>query len=458
MSKFRTAPEDRRGMPPGIPFIVGNEGAERFSFYGMRAILVVFMTQHLAGANGDLAVMSQAEATTVYHVFVAAVYATGILGALLADALFGKYATIVSLSLVYCAGHLALALDETRLGLFAGLALIAIGAGGIKPCVSAHVGDQFGERNQHLLERAFSMFYFAVNVGAGLSMLATPWLLERYGAHAAFAVPGALMAVATLVFWVGRYRYAHVPPGGAAFLRETFGPEGRAILRRMLGLTLFVAMFWALYDQQGSSWVLQAQRMDRHFLGIEWLGEQVQAVNTVFILLFVPLFSGVLYPLAGRVTKVTATGKIALGFFLAAAAFVVPAFVEARLAAGGHPNIAWQILAYALLTAGEVLVSVTGLELFYSQAPNRMKSLMLAAWFLSVVLGNAFTALVNLALERPDGSTRLTGEGYYLFFAAAMLATAVIFVPFARRFRERRYVQPTAPDRGAGLPPEESRT
>jgi POT family proton-dependent oligopeptide transporter len=449
MSKFRTSPEDRADMPPGIPFIVGNEAAERFSYYGMRAILVVFMTEHLLDASGRLAVMSQAEATSIYHAFVASVYATGILGALLADALFGKYLTIVSLSLVYCAGHVALALDETRLGLFVGLGLIAIGAGGIKPCVSAHVGDQFGARNQHLLERAFSMFYFAINVGAGLSMLATPYLLAEFGAHVAFAVPGVLMGLATLVFWLGRYRYAHVPPGGRAFLSEALGPEGRAVLKRMTGLTLFVAMFWALYDQQGSSWVLQAQRMDRHFLGIEWLGEQFQAANTVFILLFVPLFSAVLYPLAGRYVKVTATGKIALGFFLAAAAFLVPAFVEARLAAGAQPSIVWQILAYALLTAAEVLVSVTGLELFYSQAPNRMKSLMLAAWFLSVVLGNAFTALVNLAIERPDGTSRLSGEGYYLFFAAAMLFTAFAFVPFARRFRERHYVQ-GAEDAGDG--------
>ena len=441
MSKFRTAPEDLSSSPPGLTFIVGNEGAERFSYYGMRAILVVFMTQHLMGPGGELAVMSQAEATSVYHIFVAAVYATGILGALLADALLGKYLTIISLSLVYCAGHLALALDETRLGLFVGLGLIAIGAGGIKPCVSAHLGDQFGERNQHLLERACSIFYFAINVGAGLSMLTTPWLLAEYGASVAFAVPGVLMGLATLVFWLGRHRYAHVPPGGEAFLREAVGPEGRAVLKRMLGLTLFVAIFWALYDQQGSSWVLQAQRMDRHFLGIEWLGGQFQAANTVFILVFVPLFSGVLYPLVGRVVKVTATGKIAVGFFLAAMAFIVPAFIESRLAAGAVPSIVWQIFAYALLTAAEVLVSVTGLELFYSQAPNRMKSLMLAAWFLSVVLGNGFTALVNLALERPDGSSRLSGEGYYLFFAALMFMTAVLFVPFARRFRERAYVQ-----------------
>lgn len=441
MAKYRTTPEDIEGMPPGIPFIVGNEGAERFSFYGMRAILVVFMTHYLRDASGALAPMSENEANGVYHVFIACVYATGVAGALLADALLGKYFTILSLSVVYGLGHLALALDETRLGLYTGLALIAIGAGGIKPCVSAHVGDQFGWRNERLLERAFSMFYFAINLGAAASMVLTPLLLESLGPSVAFAVPGVLMALATLLFWLGRHRYAHVPPGGLAFVREAFSREGARALLRMGGISLYVAMFWALFDQQGSSWVHQAGRMDRHFLGIEWLPAQLQVANTVLILLFVPLFSAVLYPWVGRFTKVTAMRKISVGFFLAGAAFLVPAFVEMRIAEGATVNIVWQLLAYVLLTASEVLVSVTGLELFYSQAPKRMKSLMLSAWFLSVVLGNAFTSLVNFAIVAPDGSSRLSGTAYYLFFASTMLLTAVLFVPVARRFQERPRVQ-----------------
>ncbi len=441
MAKYRTTPHDIEGMPPGIPFIVGNEGAERFSFYGMRTILVVFMTHFLRDASGALAPMSENEANGVYHAFLAAVYATGVAGAILADAILGKYLTIVSLSLVYCLGHLALAVDETRLGLFLGLSLIAIGAGGIKPCVSAHVGDQFGARNQHRLERAFSMFYFAINLGASASMIVTPLLLENHGPGVAFAVPGVLMALATLVFWLGRHRYAHIPPGGMAFVKESFGPEGRRALLRMSGITVFVAMFWALFDQQGSSLTQQAARMDREFLGFEWLPAQVQVANGVLILIFVPLFSGVLYPLVGRFTKVTAMRKMAVGFFLAGFAFLVPTFIEMRIAAGLRVGIGWQFVAYALITAAEVLVSVTGLELFYSQAPNRMKSVMLAAWFLSVVLGNVFTSLVNFAIIAPDGTSRLSGVGYFFFFAATMLVTALLFVPVARRFREETHVQ-----------------
>ncbi|MBC7173259.1 MAG: hypothetical protein H5U40_12550 [Polyangiaceae bacterium] len=176
-------------------------------------------------------------------------------------------------------------------------------------------------------------------------------------------------------------------------------------------------------------------------LGVVWLPAQFQVANAVLILIFVPLFSGVLEPFVRRFTQVTAMRKMGLGFFLAGLAFLVPSFIEMRIAEGQTPNIVWQLLAYTLLTAAEVLVSVTGLELFYSQAPNRMKSLMLAAWFLSVVLGNVFTSAVNFAILAPDGSSRLSGTGYYLFFAVAMLVTAALFVPVARRFRVRTYIQ-----------------
>ena len=173
-SQYRTAPEVSREMPKGIPYIIGNEAAERFSFYGMKGILVIFMTRYLMDGSGSAAVMGDAEARSWYHLFTSAVYFTPIFGALLADLFFGKYRTIIGLSLVYCLGHLALALDDTRLGLGLGLGLIAAGSGGIKPCVSAHVGDQFADTNAPLLERAFGFFYFAINLGAFVSMLLTP--------------------------------------------------------------------------------------------------------------------------------------------------------------------------------------------------------------------------------------------------------------------------------------------
>ena len=158
--EYRSRPVDTDRMPGGIPYIVVNEAAERFSYYGMRTILIVFMTKYLMDSSGTLAPMGAEEATGYYHLFTTAVYLFPFLGALLSDWLIGKYRTILWLSLVYCAGHVVLALDETRFGLAVGLGLIAFGSGGIKPCVASHVGDQFGRRNKHLMDKVFSWFYF----------------------------------------------------------------------------------------------------------------------------------------------------------------------------------------------------------------------------------------------------------------------------------------------------------
>ncbi|MEE2751784.1 MAG: MFS transporter, partial [Myxococcota bacterium] len=191
--QYLSAPVSSTEMPKGIPYIVTNEAAERFSFYGMKGILIIFMTKYLMDSGGNADFMSDDEAKGYYHLFTSAVYFTPLLGAIIADAFLGKYKTILMLSLVYCAGHLALALDETRMGLAIGLALISLGSGGIKPCVSAHVGDQFGKSNSHLLEKVFGWFYFSINLGAFASTLLTPWLLAKYGPHVAFGVPGILM-------------------------------------------------------------------------------------------------------------------------------------------------------------------------------------------------------------------------------------------------------------------------
>ncbi|MCA9420804.1 MAG: hypothetical protein KC592_07290, partial [Nitrospira sp.] len=175
--EFRTEPLTTASMPSGVMYLVANEGAERFSYYGMRSILVVFMTGMLLNAEGSLDPMGEAEAKSYFHLFASGVYFFPFLGAILADAFWGKYKTIILLSLVYCGGHVVLALDHTRFGLLVGLTLITIGSGGIKPCVSANLGDQFGLANGHLLSKAFAWFYFAINVGAFGSVMLTPWLL-----------------------------------------------------------------------------------------------------------------------------------------------------------------------------------------------------------------------------------------------------------------------------------------
>lgn len=438
---FLTTPIKTDKMPPGIKYIVGNEAAERFNFYGMRGILVLFMTTYLVNRAGQPAPLSDNDAYFWYHMFNMANYGFPILGAIVADAFWGKYRTILWISLVYCLGSVVLAIDHTRMGLTIGLTLIAIGSGGIKPCVSSNVGDQFGPDNQHLIARAFGWFYFSVNFGSTFAFLLIPWLLEKTGPGPAFGFPAILMLSATIVFWLGRYKFAHIPPRGAAVWRDAFSGEGLRIIGKLTVIYAFMAIFWALYDQSGGEWVIQGQKMNLHFLGIDWLAPQIQVVNAVMILAFIPLFQYVLYPLVNRVVAVTPLRKIGAGLVLIGLSFLVSAWIERQIAAGLKPSIGWQMPAYALLSAGEVLSSITALEFAYTQAPQSMKSIVSALYLLSISAGNLFTALVHWVIARPDGTLMLEGSAYYNFFAALSLGCVVVFVFVARAYRERTFLQ-----------------
>jgi POT family proton-dependent oligopeptide transporter len=443
--KYRTAPsQTETGLPPGIPYIIGNEAAERFSFYGMRSILIVFMTQYLVTKTGAADHMSDAEARANFAYFVAAVYFTPIMGAILAEGIFGKYSTILWLSIVYCFGHFALAMNDTRLGLLLGLSLISLGAGGIKPCVAANVGDQFGDSNKHLLSKVFGWFYFAINTGSFLSTILCPLLLSNpaYGPRWAFGLPGVAMVLATISFWLGRRKFVHIPAGGTKFLGEFFSREGLGALGRIVMVYVFVAVFWSLWDQSsGGSWTLQCEKMNLSFFGLKLLPSQVQTANPIFILLFIPLVNYVIYPAWGKFMEVTPLRKIGVGLLLTAVSYLVIAHIQTLIDAGGRPTVWWQFLAYVILTLGEAMVSITGLEFSYTQAPNKMKSAIMAAWLFTVSMGNLFTAQVNRFILRPDGTTKMTDHQYYLFFAGLMLVTTVLFAVVASFYRGRTYLQ-----------------
>lgn len=409
-SDYATKPSDTDGMPGGIPFIIGNEAAERFSFYGMKCILTIFMVDYLQWmGNVQTAAMSNAEATEHYHSFTAAAYFFPVLGALLSDVFLGKYRTILYLSIVYCIGHAALAMMGAppmgaSMWLFVGLFLISVGSGGIKPCVSAHVGDQFGERNKHLLTKVYQWFYFSINFGSFISTLLTPWVLEHFGPHWAFGIPGVLMAIATFLFWLGRNKFVHIPAGGIRFLKETFSWTGLSAIAKLVCIFAFVAVFWALFDQTGSSWVLQAKSLNRNWLGIEWLESQIQAINPILVLVLIPIFQFLIYPGVSKVWEMTPIRKISVGLFVMAGGFAMVSVLQEWIDAGGQPSIAWQFLAYGVLTASEVMVSITCLEFAYTQAPKTMKSVVMAVFLFSVSAGNLFTAAVNRYIQTPSVS------------------------------------------------------
>lgn len=438
---YRTSPAPLTTIPSGIPFIIGNELAERFSFYGMRAILYLFMTTALVTHEGARDLMSDAKAKEWTHYFIAGVYFTPLLGALMADLWLGKYRTIIVLSLVYCLGHLALAVDHTRTGLIVGLSLIAMGAGGIKPCVSAHVGDQFGKTNAHLLPKIFNWFYLSINLGAAVSQLLTPKLLEWYGPHIAFGVPGGLMFVATMVFWIGRHSFVHIPADPRRFVSDLIDPRFLRALAGLIPLFILIAAFWCIFDQTASAWIEQAQKMDRHFLIWELNPAQLQAINPLFILTLIPVFTLVIYPQMNRLMEVTPLRRIGAGFILTLATIYVSIWIEQQISAGLQPSIGWQVLAYLLLTGAEILISITALEFSYTQAPPRLKSFVMSLDLLSVALGNFFTARVNAYIEKAGAAANLSGANYYWFFMKITAVTTVIFVVVAMFYKGRTYLQ-----------------
>jgi POT family proton-dependent oligopeptide transporter len=549
----RTSPDQANtGWPPGVPYIVGNELCERFSYYGMKSILYIYMAEelypHYAGLGGG---GGEDLATAHFHLFGAAAYALPMIGAILADRLLGKYRTIFWLSLVYCAGHFVLAIFEGTLwGLWTGLGLIALGAGGIKPCVSAHVGDQFGKENWFRLRTVYQIFYFTINFGSTFSMALIPWIfdwrktrtgfLAEHAVSIAFGIPGVLMAIATVVFFMGRQVFVHKPPhpggriglldtlssaalfmslgqlfftGGlpgwlrlgvsiafavlgfgifavrqsmspddgflavmlysikewftgkegpllevqsrsalaaddalarSAFFRPAvrrFGVEvarGPHAVLRIMSVFVMVSIFWALFDQSGSSWIRQAKLMRTvNVLGFDILPAQLQTVNPILVMLLIPVMNSTVFPLLEKSGfRVTTLRRMTAGMLFAGLSFVAVALIQARIDAEGPGTVSilWQIVPYVIITISEVLISITGLEFAYSQAPKSMKSTIMGFWLFTIAIGNV---LVSLLAE----FGKLPLVQFFWVFAGLMFVAGVGFGIRAHFFVERDIIQ-----------------
>ncbi len=483
-------------FPPQVTYIVAMEACERYSFYGMKGILAGYITgEVMKGGLGQTA----NKATEWIHWFIMVNYFTPLLGAWISDKVWGRYRTILWISLLYCVGHGVLAMADVlypmvtvaggaslevanqaavqgrtwMLGL--GLGLIALGAGGIKPCLSAFMCDQFTNAKSSFYEKAYAAFYFSVNFGAFFSFITIPWVARTYGYAWAFGIPGILMGVSTTIFYLGRRRYRCVPParetrsaGFFAVLMEAWANrrpgvgfwEGATLSGRysaaeaaaassvapVLSVFALIPPFWAMFDQHSSTWVLQAKAMEPWKLGKFVVGgEEMQSVNPLLVLLLVPLVTLVLYPVCGRFLRVTPLRRIGVGMFIAGLSYVVVAWIQQRIDAGERLSVLWQWVPYLILTTAEVLVSTTGLEFAYTQAAQSMKSTMMSFWLLTVAAGNFLVVLIT-KYGGKTGSDAVT-PGRFLTYALMTFGVAAVFVFVAMAYRYRE--QPKATHVGA---------
>ncbi|GAB3355470.1 oligopeptide:H+ symporter [Lysobacter tyrosinilyticus] len=295
-------------LPRQVPYIIGNEACERFSFYGMRNILVQFMVGSIL-----LAYLPESEregaAKDVFHSFVIGVYFFPLLGGWLSDRFFGKYNTVLWFSLIYCAGHACLALfEDNRTGFYTGLFLIAFGSGGIKPLVVSFVGDQFTRDNKHLAKLVFDAFYWTINFGSFFASLLMPLFLRSYGPAVAFGIPGVLMFIATVIFWLGRRQYIRVPP--------THGQDPHSF-----------------FNVARTALVTQAEGQARPGLAVVTFGAVVAAV---LLLISMPLLFGVELPFWPKDFGFVITACLALGVLIAFGGIGVS--MQLERARGHHPD------------------------------------------------------------------------------------------------------------------------
>lgn len=447
--------------PFQVWFIMANELCERFSFYGFKTILPLYLTTKLG--------MTDNGATSVIHAFVCLAYFTPLFGGWLSDSKIGKFWTILWLSLVYCVGQILIAvtaapgLEATaKAGLAVGLLLVAVGTGGIKPCVSSFGADQFDASQVKLISSFFAVFYLSINAGSTVSTFASPEIRDAFDYYVAFAVPAVLLLLATIVFAIGKRWYKINPPGGnvarvltgvvsvavkdfiknrenkkEGFLdraESRYSKQTISDVRQTLAIIYClwpVIIFWSLYDQNSTRWVFQAERMDLSFGAAGTLSaDQIQTLNPLLLILLIPVFDRVIYPAIAKCGfNFTPLRRIGVGFVLTSVSFVASGVLELFMNEV-HYKIHWaaQVPQYFILAVAEILVAITCLEFAYNQAPSYMKSIMTAFYLLTVAFGNVIVVIVAETSVMPR-------MWEYFFFACLMGLFTFIYVLIARRYK-----------------------
>jgi POT family proton-dependent oligopeptide transporter len=442
-----------------IAAVVSNEMTERFAFYSVRALLVVYLTLGLK--------FDQGMAVTIYSFFNAACYLSPLLGGYIADSHLGKFNTILLFNAFYVCGIIVLAgtaFEYSRPGMFMGLALMAVGTGGIKPCISPFGVEQLPQADESSRRSFFSYFYWGINIGAAASFIVTPMIRVAAGFGLAFTIAAVLLVASVAVFLMPTY--VKIPPSrdGSAWTKifkyirakcccacssrvcgqSQLSPEDWKDLQglyRLVPLFAVFPLFWAVYDSQASIWTLQRMEMDNCVGTVCLQPEQLGALNPILVLVMIPLLDRAVYPalyyFAGKCRTASSKNiscleptplrRIAVGFQFAVLAFVATAVLQAKIDEKIKISFLWQLPQFVLLTVAEIMVSVTGLEYAFSQAPLNMRSTVLSMYFLSVSLGNLVTGVLYASLSSVLSPLALILTLTSLLFASGLTFVALVW-------------------------------
>ncbi len=399
----KTEPKAER-QPRGLYLLFGVEMWERFSYYGMRAFLVLFLVS-TAGGFG----WSKQEASHLYAWYTGLVYLTPLLGGYLADRVLGTHRAVVIGSVVIASGHFCLAIPA-QTSFFVGLGLIVLGTGFFKSNISTMVGQLYRKEDRRR-DAAFTIFYMGINTGAFIGPLICGYLAKspRFGWHWGFGAAGVGMVAGLVTYLVLRRRYlagiGEVPAARATpTARASHGPLSREDKHGIAAigiLAFFNIFFWLAFEQAGSSLSFFAEeRTRRAFLGIDFLAPYFQSVNPIAIIVLAPLFARLWGRLAARGREPSTPVKFAMGLLLVGLGFVVMVFA-ARLSDGGaRVSPLWLVSAYVLHTCGELCLSPVGLSMVTKLAPARFASLMMGLWFLAFFISDLAAGLLAGTVEK----------------------------------------------------------
>jgi len=457
--------------PWHVAFIIGNKVCERFSYYGIVNILPIYLEEKIMYSKND--------AKLAFHAFLFVCNVMPLIGAGLADQFLGKYKTILYLSCVYVVGiiintvgsltqYSSIPHSELRV---LGLALIALGVGGVRPCVDAFAGDQFKlpEQKRDVL-KFFSVFYMGINVGGltadivGPELKSLPCLGGQDCYPLAFGLPALVMVIATVIIIMGKPYYTIKPTDGVVSkilgilwkgltsccrkerqshkhwldpAKESYEVELVDEIKFLTGvngiLLLFtpIILFWSLHSQIMTTWSSQAN----HMAGLK--PTQSLVINSVLILILIPIFELFIYPkLAKCGILVKPLERMSVGMFLAAFSFMISGILDLMLEANPDQplHVTLQIPQYILLSIAEMMVNITGLVFTYNHASPPMKTILMACWYLNLAFGNLLTTIV---FAFGDFETRSAG---IFLFSGIMLLSSFIFSILAWRHVPRDVV------------------